>query len=107
MEDQPSYRLELKAKDRSIAYDRVVYWVRSDGSFYPVRADYYTLAGKRLKSLVLSEVRPLGGRTRPTLLTMESRVDEGSRTLLRFLTIRDDVTLDDRLFSPGTLERGE
>jgi outer membrane lipoprotein-sorting protein len=107
MGGQPSYRLDLKAKDRSIAYDRVVYWVRSDGSFYPVRADYYTLAGKKLKSLVLSEVRPLGGRTRPTLLVMESRVDDGLRTLLQFLTIRDDVTLDDRLFSPSALERGE
>ena len=30
-------------------------------------------------------MKPLGGRTRPTLLTMESRVDEGSRTRLEFL----------------------
>jgi hypothetical protein len=81
--------------------------VRRDGSFFPVRAEYYTLAGKKLKSLVLSEVKPLGGRSRPTLLTMESRVDEGSRTLLQFLTIQDAVKLDDRLFSPGALERGE
>jgi outer membrane lipoprotein-sorting protein len=106
-EGQTCYRLELKAKDRTIAYDRVVYWVRTDGTFYPVKADYYTLSGKKLKSLVLSGVRPLGGRTRPTLLTMESRVDEGSRTRLEFLTIQDDVKLDDRLFTPSALERGE
>jgi outer membrane lipoprotein-sorting protein len=104
---QPCYKLELKAKDRSIAYDRVVYWVKSDGSFYPVRADYYTLSGKNLKSLVLSQVKPLGGRTRPTLMTMESRVDEGSRTLLEFLAIQDDPKLDERLFAPSALERGE
>jgi outer membrane lipoprotein-sorting protein len=107
VEGQASWKLELKAKDRSIAYDRVLYWVRTDGTFYPVKADYYTLSGKNLKSLVLSQVKRLGGRTRPTLLTMESRVDEGSRTLLEFLTIEDDVKLDDRLFSPGALERGE
>jgi outer membrane lipoprotein-sorting protein len=106
-EGEACYKLELKAKDRSIAYDRVVYWVRTDGTFYPVKADYYTLSGKKLKSLVLSGVRPLGGRTRPTLLTMESRVDEGSRTRLEFLTIQDDVKLDDRLFTPSALERGE
>jgi len=106
-EGQPCYKLELKAKDRSIAYDRVVYWVRSDGTFYPVKADYYTLSGKNLKSLVLSQVKPLGGRTRPTLLTMESRVEEGSRTRLEFLTIQDDVKLDGRLFTPSALERGE
>jgi outer membrane lipoprotein-sorting protein len=107
MEGQETYKLELKAKDRSIAYDRVVYWVRTDGTFYPVKADYYTLSGKNLKSLVVSQVKPLGGRTRPTLLTMESRVDEGSRTRLEFLLIQDDVKLDDRLFAPGALERGE
>jgi hypothetical protein len=38
---------------------------------------------------------------------MESRVDEGSRTRLEFLTIQDDVRLDDRGFTPGALERGE
>ena len=107
VEGQPCYKLELKAKDRSIAYDRVVYWVRTDGTFYPVKADYYTLSGKNLKSLVLSQVKPMGGRTRPTLLTMESRVDEGSRTRLEFLTIQDDTRLDDRLFTPSALERGE
>jgi outer membrane lipoprotein-sorting protein len=106
-EGQLCYRLELKAKDRSVAYDRVVYWVRTDGTFHPVKADYYTLSGKNLKSLVLSQVKPLGGRPRPTLLTMESRVDEGSRTRLEFLTIQDDAKLDDRLFTPSALERGE
>jgi hypothetical protein len=72
-----------------------------------VRADYYTLSGKNLKSLVLGAVRPLAGRARPTLLTLESRVEEGSRTRLEFLTIRDDVVLDDRLFAPSALEKGE
>ncbi len=107
VDGQDCYRLELKARDRQVAYDRVVYWVRRDGTFHPVRADYYTLSGKNLKSLALSQVKPLGGRSRPTLLTMESRVDEGSRTRLEFLTIQDDPKLDDRLFSPGALERGE
>jgi outer membrane lipoprotein-sorting protein len=106
-EGQPCYRLELKARDRSVAYDRVVYWVRTDGTFYPVKADYYTLSGKKLKSLVLSQVKPLGARSRPTLLLMESRVDEGSRTRLEFLAIQDDLKLDDRLFTPSALERGE
>ncbi|MFI5183748.1 MAG: outer membrane lipoprotein-sorting protein [Vicinamibacteria bacterium] len=107
MEGQASYKLDLKAKDRSIAYDRVVYWVRSDGTFFPVHADYHTVSGKRLKWLATSDVAPLGGRTRPTLLTMESAVEEGSRTLLRFLSIQDDARIDDRLFTPSALERGE
>jgi len=107
MEGQACYKLDLKAKDRSIAYDRVVYWVRTDGTFYPVHADYHTVSGKRIKWLKTAEVAPLGGRTRPTLLTMESAVEEGSRTLLQFLSIQDDARIDDRLFTPSALERGE
>jgi outer membrane lipoprotein-sorting protein len=107
LEGVPAFRLELKAKDRSVAYDRILYWVRSDGTYFPLRSEYYTLSGKLLKVLALSDVRPLGGRPRPTRLSMESRIEEGSRTEIRFLTIEDGVPLDDRLFAPSQLERGE
>jgi outer membrane lipoprotein-sorting protein len=103
----PCYKLELKAKDRSVAYDRVVYWVRSDGTFFPVRAEYYTISGRLLKSLTLTEVARLGDRVRPTMLTMESSLEQGAKTVLRFLAIEDDVKLDDRMFTPSALERGE
>lgn len=106
-EGQPVYKLDLKAKDRSVAYDRVVYRVRSDGTFFPVHAEYYTISGRRLKWLTLDEVQRLGGRARPTRLTMESALEQGSRTVLRFLAIADDVALDDRMFTPSALERGE
>ena len=92
VDGQPCYKLELKAKDRSIAYDRVVYWVRSDGTFFPVRADYYTLSGKHLKWLVgLARSGRSAAATRPTLLTMESALEEGARTLFAFLAIQDDA----------------
>ena len=107
VDGQASYKLELKAKDRSVAYDRVVYWVRSDGTFYPVRAEYYTISGRRLKWLTMTDVARLGNRARPTRLTMESALEQGSRTMLRFLAIEDDVKLDDRMFTPSALERGE
>ena len=107
MEGHPCYKLDLKARDRSVAYDRVLYWVRRDGTFFPVRAEYYTLSGRKLKWLTLSEVGRLGERTRPLLLTMENALEAGARTALRFLTIQDDVRLDDRLFTPAALERAE
>ncbi len=101
------HKLELRAKDRSVAYDRVVYWVRADASFYPVRADYHTISGKRIKWLSVSKIARLGGRERPTELTMESALEQGARTVLQFLTIQDDAKIDDRMFTPSSLERGE
>lgn len=107
VEGQACWKLELKAKDRSVAYDRVVLWVRRDGTYFPVRADYHTLSGRKLKWLTLSEVAKLGDHARPTLLTMESALEAGARTLVRFLAVQDRVKLDDRLFTPSALERGE
>jgi outer membrane lipoprotein-sorting protein len=107
MEGQACYKLDLKAKNRSVAYDRVLYWIRSDGTFFPVRTEYYTISGKKLKWLTFSEVGRLGERTRPLLLTMENALEAGARTALRFLAIQDDARLDDRLFTPSALERAE
>lgn len=106
VEGTACYKLDLKAKDRSVAYDRVLYWVSSDGRYFPVRAEYFTLSGRKLKWLTLAEVQKLGARARPTRLTMESALDAGARTVLQFLTIEDDPPLDDRLFTPSALERG-
>ncbi len=101
------HKLELSAKDRKVAYDRVVLWVRTDGTFFPVRAEYYTISGKRLKWLRLGEPKRLGSRVRPTELTMENALEPGAATRLRFLSIDDSPRLDDRLFTPSALERGE
>lgn len=107
VDGQACWKLELKARDRSVAYDRVVYWVRTDGTYFPVRSDYHTLSGRRLKWLSLSEVARVGGRPRPTQLTMESALEQGARTVIKFLTIEDGVALDDRMFTPSALEKGE
>lgn len=101
------YKLELKAKDRKIAYDRVVLWIRTDGTFFPVRTEYFTIAGKKLKWLTLAEPKRLGTRVRPTRLVMENAVEPGAATVLLFLTIDDAPRLDDRMFTPSALERGE
>jgi hypothetical protein len=105
-EDAPCWKLVLKARDRKVAYDRVLMWVRRDGSDFPVRTEYYTLSGRRLKWLTLSDVGPLGSRARPRLLVMESALEQGQRTILKFLSIDDAPRLDDRMFTPSARESG-
>ncbi|HET8645239.1 MAG TPA: outer membrane lipoprotein-sorting protein, partial [Vicinamibacteria bacterium] len=106
VDGQPCWKLDLKARDRAVAYDRVLLWVRQDGSDFPVRGEYFTLSGRKLKWLTLADVGRLGARSRPRRLAMESALEKGQRTELRFLTIEDDARLDDRLFTPSALESG-
>jgi outer membrane lipoprotein-sorting protein len=97
--------LELKAKNRGVAYDRVRYLVRKDGTFFPCLAEYFTISGKKLKVLRSDEIETLGGRKRPTRLIMENALEAGAFTELKFLRIDDAPKLDDRMFSPASLER--
>lgn len=101
----PCHVLELKAKNRGVAYDRVRYLVRKDGTFFPCLAEYFTISGKKLKILRSGDVETLGGRKRPTRMIMESALETGSSTELKFLRIDDRPKLDERMFSPASLER--
>lgn len=97
--------LELKARNRGVAYDRVRYLVRKDGTFFPCLAEYFTISGKKLKVLRSDEVEILGGRKRPSRLFMENVLESGASTELKFLKIDDRPKLDERMFSPASLER--
>lgn len=105
VEGAPCNVLELKARNRGVAYDRVRYLVRKDGSFFPCYAEYFTISGKKLKTLRSGEVEMIGGRKRPTRLVMESALETEASTELKFLKIDDHPKLDERMFSPASLER--
>ena len=105
VEGVPCHVLELKARNRGVAYDRVRYLVRRDGTFFPCLAEYFTISGKKLKILRSGEIETLGGRKRPTRMIMESALETGASTELKFLKIDDRPKLDERMFSPASLER--
>lgn len=97
--------LELKARNRGVAYDRVRYLVRKDSTAFPCLAEYFTISGKKLKILRSGEIETLGGRKRPTHMVMENALEAGASTELKFLKIDDSTKLDERMFSPASLER--
>lgn len=105
VEGVPCHVLELKARNRGVAYDRVRYLVRKDGTYFPCMAEYFTISGKKLKTLRSDEIETIGGRKRPTRLIMANALEQGASTEIKFLRIDDHPKLDDRMFSPASLER--
>ncbi len=104
MENDSCYVLELKAKNRSIAYDMIKYWIKKD-NFFPLRQEFYTLSGKLLKILKYSEPKMMGGRVRPTVLIMTNTLKKKYKTILTFLEMKTNVKLSDYLFRKQYLER--
>jgi outer membrane lipoprotein-sorting protein len=56
--------LELNAVDRSVTYQRVVYWVRQ-GSSAPYRAEFYSAVQPAAEDVRLREIRVDGGKDAP------------------------------------------
>jgi outer membrane lipoprotein-sorting protein len=97
------YVLELKAVDRGVTYNRVLYWVRK-GNFHPLRAEFYAVSGRLLKTCRYEQFKTLGGRVRPTRLVLRDALREGDESVMEYsaMKLRD---LPARMFSKDYLRR--
>jgi hypothetical protein len=91
IEGERCYTLDLRAKNNKGTYDKIIYWISKD-RLVGVRADYYTVSGKKFKSAKMEYQNSvtLDGNTRPFISRL-SIYDE--------LISRDVTTLD--LENPG------
>ncbi|MDO9598588.1 MAG: outer membrane lipoprotein-sorting protein [Azoarcus sp.] len=95
--------LDLTAVDRGVTYAKVKYWVgEKDGR--PLKAEFYALSGRLLKTCRYEEFRELGGRVRPTRLVMEDALKKGEVSVLSYsnMTLQD---LPERMFTREYLRR--
>jgi len=93
-----AYKLELRAKDASISYDKVLYWVEV-GAFLPLRAEFYTTSGELLKWVTYSEPKELAGAMRPSQAIMESALEQGAKTILTTVRMEAQEDLPDEIFT--------
>lgn len=95
--------LELTAVDRSVTYQRVVYWVRQDNA-RPYKAEFYSLSNRLLKTCKYDRFQTMAGRVRPTRLVMEDALRQGEQSVLEYtdMKLRD---LPDKMFTKDNLRR--
>lgn len=95
--------LELTAVDRSVTYQRVVYWV-NEKSGWPLKAEFYSLSNRLMKKCSYENFQTLAGRTRPTRLVMEDALRGGEKSILDYseMKVRD---LPDKIFTKEYLKK--
>ena len=79
--------LELKAVDRSVTYDRVLYWV-SKNHDKPYKAEFYAVSGRLLKTCRYLNYKDAAGASRPARLIMEDAIIEGAKSTLDYSELR-------------------
>lgn len=101
--DGTNWRLELAAKDPSVAYARVQLWVDKTTS-EPRRADFYVASGKLIKRAWYREYGELDGRHVVTAIEIEDLLRTGNRTLMHYssLAARDNP---ERMFTKDGFAR--
>ena len=105
IEGVPCYKLDLTAKDRTIAYDRVVYWVSKDGEL-PVKREFYSLSGKLLKTMYFKDVKNYHGRIRPSFMLIQNEKNQLYKTEIILMEMIEVNNLQDFMFTPSYARRG-
>lgn len=97
--------MELNAVDRSVTYQKVVYWVNEKNS-WPFKAEFYSLSNRLLKKCSYENFQTLAGKVRPTRLVMEDALRAGNKSVLEYseMKLRD---LPDKMFTKDYLKKLE
>lgn len=98
------WKLELKARDESVAYPKRVSWIDVE-TMIPVRQELYALSGMLLKTWTMSDIKEFGGRKFPTRMEITDVVKQEGKTIMTFDDLQFGVTLPDEVFSMRWLER--
>ncbi len=81
------YVFDLKARTKDCTYDRIVYWISKD-RLVGIKADYYTLSGKKFKSSLMeySNTVSVGESARPFIskLGINDELMSNDTTVLKF-----------------------
>jgi len=95
--------LELKAVDRGVTYQKVIYWVREKDN-WPFKAEFYSLSNRLLKTCKYERFQMMEGRQRPTRLVMNDAMRSGEQSVLEYerMKLRD---LPDKVFTKDYLKK--
>ncbi|MFC1888250.1 outer membrane lipoprotein-sorting protein [Thermodesulfobacteriota bacterium] len=103
-EDPPGWKVRLDARPDLVGLWNRVEIVFSYEDRLPVLVQFFDRKDRLSRTMRLGEVKDIGGRRIPTLMTVIPEREEGKQTVLRYLQVEFDVDLDDGMFSLQQLE---
>ena len=97
--------LELAAVDRGVTYSKVLYWTRKSDS-RPLKAEFYSLSDRLLKTCYYENFKKMAGQMRPTRLVMDDALKKDERSVLEYSNMRLRE-LPDKMFTKEYLKKLE
>jgi len=104
--EQDGHILELKAKNNTVAYDRLRMWVDKK-NLVPIKIEAYAASGLLIKTLHYSKITDFGGGlVRPAVLETDSPLYKNYKSVMLFSRIKKRDFADE-VFSLNYLPRVE
>jgi len=97
-DDLKFWTLEGMSRKEGNVYSKIVMEV-AKSNYQPVRIEYHTVKDDLLKTLVLSDIRLLGGREAATKFVMTNH-KKGTKTVVTTVSASYDVPVPEILLNP-------
>jgi outer membrane lipoprotein-sorting protein len=103
IESRSYYVLSLTAKADDVTYAKGVLWVDKE-DFKPLKAEFYGLSGRILKTCSYEGYQELGGRLRPSKLVMHDPVVKNRMSTIEYSRM-DVAPLPDKYFTKNHMKK--
>lgn len=102
-EEKGSAILDLTAKDKRVTYSKIKYWVHKK-SKKPIKAEFYALSGKLMKTATFSNFKKIEGVERMTKVTIQDAVVSTKKSILMYASQKSEK-FPDSLFNKEQMDR--
>ncbi|MCP4221551.1 MAG: outer membrane lipoprotein-sorting protein [bacterium] len=100
---EEAYKLELLAKSEEVTYAKIIYWVRKK-DLVPLKREFYTISGHLLKTLHL-KTRTGIFDTMPDTFVMTNILEKNKKSVMQFLTYKDNQNFPASIFRKNALKK--
>lgn len=83
IEGKEYYILELTAKTDEVTYAKVILWAEKE-THHPLKAEFYAVSGRLLKTCSYENYRELAGRLSPSRLIMSDPIVKGQYSTIEY-----------------------
>ncbi len=105
VEGRESYVIEMIPKPGTpIVWGKVLVWVCKD-DYLQLRAENYDQRFELVSTMIMDEIRDMGGRTIPTRITVTPAGKENEQTILVYRSMEFDIDIDENFFSRANMQR--
>ena len=99
------YKIELIPKpEANVVWGKILTWISKSG-YLQLRADHYDEDMVLIKSMIGSDIKKMGGRTIPVHWEMIPKNEPGQKTVMEYIDIKFNISIDESYFSQQNMRR--